>query len=252
MIGKHSFAVYAPPRLRRPRSATGPRQPPRCPPRRLRPAHLPGPGRGVDGRAPWTPFERDMRLVRLDRDGTDPRTFPVPATEDRSAPAAVILPVPVSVPVPVLVTAGPPSRVPVTAALTSRVPIRARPPTAATRATPTARATDRTGRASASSLSRAPAMRIGSVSNRPPFSTSPALTISRDSTTGSRTCIKRSPPAGAEQYRLPGSHQVPQNNATYQSTQEVPAGTAQRAVRYRRLPAISAPSRTTTAERRVP
>ncbi|TGD10633.1 acyltransferase family protein [Brevibacterium sp. S111] len=45
-----------------------------------------------------------------------------------------------------------------------------------------------------------------------------------------------SPPAGAEQYRLPGSHQVPQNNATYESTQEVPAGTAQRAVRYRRLP----------------
>lgn len=40
----------------------------------------------------------------------------------------------------------------------------------------------------------------------------------------------------AEQYPNPGSHQVPQNNATYETTQEVPAGTAQRAARYRRLP----------------
>ena len=43
-------------------------------------------------------------------------------------------------------------------------------------------------------------------------------------------------PIAAEPYPLPGSHEVPQNNATYETTQEVPAGAAQRAVRYRRLP----------------
>ncbi|WP_181273186.1 acyltransferase family protein [Brevibacterium oceani] len=43
-------------------------------------------------------------------------------------------------------------------------------------------------------------------------------------------------PAQVEQYPLPGTHQVPQNNATYETTQEVPADAAQRAVRYRRLP----------------
>ncbi|WP_166973123.1 acyltransferase family protein [Brevibacterium atlanticum] len=43
-------------------------------------------------------------------------------------------------------------------------------------------------------------------------------------------------PDQVEQYPLPGTHQVPQNNATYETTQEVPADAAQRAVRYRRLP----------------
>ncbi|MGO3024591.1 MAG: acyltransferase family protein [Brevibacterium sp.] len=43
-------------------------------------------------------------------------------------------------------------------------------------------------------------------------------------------------PVAGEAYPLPGSHEVPQNNATYETTQEVPAGAAQRAVRYRRLP----------------
>ncbi|MGM0698665.1 MAG: acyltransferase family protein [Actinomycetota bacterium] len=43
-------------------------------------------------------------------------------------------------------------------------------------------------------------------------------------------------PVAGEPYPLPGSHEVPQNNATYEPTQEVPAGAAQRAVRYRRLP----------------
>ena len=43
-------------------------------------------------------------------------------------------------------------------------------------------------------------------------------------------------PVAGEAYPLPGSHEVPQNNATYETTQEVPAGAAQRAMRYRRLP----------------
>ena len=43
-------------------------------------------------------------------------------------------------------------------------------------------------------------------------------------------------PATGDPFPLPGSHEVPQNNATYEPTQEVPAGAAQRAVRYRRLP----------------
>lgn len=48
-------------------------------------------------------------------------------------------------------------------------------------------------------------------------------------------------PVAAEPYPLPGSHEVPQNNATYETTQEVPAGSAQRAVRYRRLPVYLSP-----------
>ncbi|SDS31609.1 Fucose 4-O-acetylase [Brevibacterium siliguriense] len=43
-------------------------------------------------------------------------------------------------------------------------------------------------------------------------------------------------PVAGDPYPLPGSHEVPQNNATYETTQEVPAGSAQRAVNYRRLP----------------
>jgi hypothetical protein len=233
------------PRLRRPRPAAGPRRQPQCAPRRHRPPHLRRSRGGVDRAAVLVAIRASSALVVVDHHRPAPQTVPVPAAGTRpntggfgtggSGNGAS--------------GKGGSSFAPADGGYGHTGDAHARSDdtyghtgdayaqprdaygyNGAVHAQPNAAYTFPGG-----------AYSEGDGPDRQGFGVQPQGGTGFDQSAGFEP---QSGPMGivspaaeqAEQYPNPGSHQVPQNNATYETTQEVPAGVAQRAVRYRRLP----------------